>query len=101
MAGSSSSSPPAPAAPSPNSSRWRCRRSPHDEDVNTRLMSACGYELQDLSQLRFIRKAHSPPELGGMPSRSEGWGGLFKDEQYRLIRSASRMSVRNALRADF
>jgi len=24
-----------------------------------------------------------------MPSRSEGWGGLFKDEQYRLIRSAS------------
>ena len=20
-----------------------------------------------------------------MPSRSEGWGGLFKDEQYRLI----------------
>jgi hypothetical protein len=26
----------------------------------------------------------------GMPSRSEGWGGLFKDEQYRLIRSASR-----------
>jgi len=22
----------------------------------------------------------------GMPSRSEGWGGLFKDEQYRLIR---------------
>src|SRR5215831_13834203 len=36
-----------------------------------------------------------------MPSRSEGWGGLFKDEQYRLIRSASRMSVRNALRADF
>ena len=26
----------------------------------------------------------------GMPSRSEGWGGLFRDEQYRLIRSASR-----------
>jgi hypothetical protein len=24
-----------------------------------------------------------------MPSRSEGWGGLFKDEQYRLM-SASR-----------
>ena len=22
----------------------------------------------------------------GMPSRSEGWGGLFKDEQYRLIK---------------
>src|SRR5262249_2758810 len=21
-----------------------------------------------------------------MPSRSEGWGGLFKDEQYRLIK---------------
>jgi hypothetical protein len=21
----------------------------------------------------------------GMPSRSGGWGGLFKDEQYRLI----------------
>jgi hypothetical protein len=30
----------------------------------------------------------------GMPSRSEGWGGLFKDEQYRLIRSASRTSIR-------
>ena len=30
----------------------------------------------------------------GMPSRSEGWGGLFKDEQYRLIRSASRAFVR-------
>src|SRR5215470_7002510 len=29
-----------------------------------------------------------------MPSRSEGWGGLFKDEQYRLIRSASRPSIR-------
>jgi hypothetical protein len=29
-----------------------------------------------------------------MPSRSEGWGGLFKDEQYRLIRSASRTSIR-------
>ena len=27
----------------------------------------------------------------GMPSRSEGWGGLFKDEQYRLMRSASRL----------
>jgi hypothetical protein len=31
----------------------------------------------------------------GMPSRSEGWGGLFKDEQYRLIRSASRKSIRS------
>ena len=30
-----------------------------------------------------------------MPSRSEGWGGLFKDEQYRLIRSASRPSIRS------
>jgi hypothetical protein len=30
-----------------------------------------------------------------MPSRSEGWGGLFKDEQYRLIRSASRASIRS------
>ena len=29
----------------------------------------------------------------GMPSHSEGWGGLFKDEQYRLIRSASRVSI--------
>jgi len=24
----------------------------------------------------------------GMPSRSEGWGGLFKDEQYRLNQTA-------------
>ena len=42
----------------------------------------------------------------GMPSRSEGWGGaerepdrakqqeLFKDEQYQLIRSASRAFIR-------
>ncbi len=48
-----------------------------------------------------------------MPSRSEGRGGaerkpdrakpqtLFKDEQYRLIRSASRSSIGCALRADF
>ena len=28
-----------------------------------------------------------------MPSRSEGWGGLFKDEQYRLI-SVSPSAVR-------
>src|SRR5215475_12201934 len=31
----------------------------------------------------------------GMPSRSEGWGGLFKDEQYRLIKSDSRASIRS------
>src|SRR5215831_19236273 len=36
-----------------------------------------------------------------MLSRSEGWGGLFKDEQYRLTRCASRISVRSALRAGF
>jgi hypothetical protein len=30
----------------------------------------------------------------GMPLRSKGWGGLFKGEQYRLIRSASRASIR-------
>src|SRR5215467_3702256 len=30
----------------------------------------------------------------GMLSHSEGWGGLFKDEQYRLMRSASRASIR-------
>jgi hypothetical protein len=29
-----------------------------------------------------------------MPSRSEGWGGLFNDEQYRLIRSALRAFIR-------
>src|SRR5215468_8607630 len=29
-----------------------------------------------------------------MPSRSEGWGGLFKDEQYRLIKNSSRPSIR-------
>jgi hypothetical protein len=29
-----------------------------------------------------------------MPSRSEGWGGLFKGEQYRLIMSALRPSIR-------
>jgi hypothetical protein len=32
----------------------------------------------------------------GTPSHSEGWGGLFKDEQYRLIRSASRASISRA-----
>jgi hypothetical protein len=31
----------------------------------------------------------------GMPSRNEGWGGLFKDEQYQLIRSASRAFIRS------
>jgi hypothetical protein len=30
-----------------------------------------------------------------MSSRSEGWGGLFKDEQYRLITIASRASIRS------
>jgi hypothetical protein len=29
-----------------------------------------------------------------MPARSEGWGGLFKVEQYRLIWSAARSSKR-------
>jgi hypothetical protein len=53
---------------------------------------------------RRNRRSHRPevskitaiPSLSkaGMPSRSEGWGGLFKDEQYRLIRSASRASIR-------
>src|SRR5689334_23165401 len=37
--------------------------------------------------------SQSPPKSGG-PSQSEGWGGLFKDEQYRLIRSASRLPLR-------
>jgi hypothetical protein len=38
------------------------------------------------------RSVAATPRLSqaGMPSQSEGWGGLFKDEQYRLIRSASR-----------
>ena len=26
----------------------------------------------------------------GMPSRSEGWGGLFKDEQYRMKTNVRR-----------
>jgi hypothetical protein len=29
-----------------------------------------------------------------MPSHSEGWGGLFRVEQYRLIRTAPRASIR-------
>src|SRR5215475_2375988 len=33
---------------------------------------------------------HSPPESGGVPLAKQRRGGLFKDEQYRLIRSASR-----------
>jgi hypothetical protein len=43
-----------------------------------------------------VSKITAVPRLSkaGMPSRSEGWGGLFKDEQYRLIRSASRASIR-------
>jgi len=28
-----------------------------------------------------------------MPSRSEGWGGLFKDEQYRLNKTAAEKHV--------
>jgi hypothetical protein len=33
-----------------------------------------------LGSVRTIQDntAHSPPELGGDASRSEGWGGLFK-----------------------
>jgi hypothetical protein len=31
----------------------------------------------------------------GMPPHSEGWGGLFKDEQYQLMRSASRSFIRS------
>ena len=39
----------------------------------------------------------------GMPSRSEGWGGLFKDPRSGSVfnRCASRIFIRSALRADF
>src|SRR5215471_17590696 len=52
-----------------------------------------------LDRARFARLSvleRDIPRLSkaGMTSRSEGWGGLFKDEQYRLIRSASRVSRR-------
>ena len=45
---------------------------------------------------RYVRSACCIPRLSkaGMPSRSDGWGGLFKGEQYRLIRSAARPSIR-------
>jgi len=43
-----------------------------------------------------VRIGEAIPRLSkaGMLSHSEGWGGLFKVEQYRLIRSASRASIR-------
>src|SRR5215831_17830396 len=44
------------------------------------------------SQLPLVSKLTLPiPRLSkaGMPARSEGWGGLFKDEQYRLIKERS------------
>jgi len=34
---------------------------------------------------------HSPPELGGVPFAKQRRGGLFKDEQYRLIKRAFRL----------
>jgi hypothetical protein len=61
------------------------------------------------AEMRVARNDDLPiPRLSkaGMPSRSEGWGGaerepdrakhqrLFKDEQYRLIRIASRAFIR-------
>jgi hypothetical protein len=54
---------------------------------------ACGRFHRRVARLCL---EHAIPRLSkaGMPSRSEGWGGLFKDEQYRLIRSASRLSIR-------
>src|SRR5215471_1295738 len=39
-------------------------------------------------------KHYSPPELGGVPFAKQRRGGLFKDEQYRLIRKASRASIK-------
>ena len=36
-----------------------------------------------------------------MPSRSEGWGGLFKDDQYRLIKVRFANIARSALRTGF
>jgi hypothetical protein len=44
--------------------------------------------------LSKIGEANPRLSKAGMPSRNEGWGGLFKVEQYRLIRSASRASIR-------
>jgi hypothetical protein len=37
---------------------------------------------------------HSPPKLGGVAFAKRRRGGLFKDEQYRLKRSASRAFIR-------
>ena len=34
----------------------------------------------------FSNTPQSPPELGGVPFAKRRRGGLFKDEQYRLIR---------------
>jgi hypothetical protein len=51
----------------------------------------------------------SPPKLGGVPSRSEGGAVCSKSrsilldirEAHRFIMSASRKSIRSALRANF
>src|SRR5262249_44304552 len=47
-----------------------------------------------VARLCFLERDISRLSKAGMPSCSEGRGGLFKDEQYRLIRSASRISIR-------
>jgi len=41
-----------------------------------------------LPNCRSGEKPHSPPESGGDALAQQGWGGLFKDEQYRLTKSA-------------
>ena len=43
---------------------------------------------QELAQI--LGSVARRPAVRGRPSRSEGWGGLFKGEKYRIISSASR-----------
>src|SRR5262249_45347400 len=73
--------------------RYRaCIRSAHPRLREPRMLRDLFLIAQPPLGDAAVQEALLIPRLSkaGMPSRSEGWGGLFKDEQYRLIRSASR-----------
>jgi hypothetical protein len=55
------------------------------QSLATALRPCCSNDVKTIPRL----------SKAGMPSRSESWGGLVKGEQYRLIRSASRVFIRS------
>src|SRR5689334_12177200 len=69
------------------SSAWTSKEKLH---TSKRLPSTERRWTSLTSNRRFAKRSLSVQINGaskaGMPSRSEGWGGLFNDEQYRLIK---------------